>query len=323
MCKLICNLISWLAIAVGSECFAGVLYLPTPFEPSQARMVVVIHGCLQSAESMAFGTDWNRWADKHNLVVFYPQVPSGSHPLNCWSWYDPKNQRSDSGQLKEIADQIRSHQKTLRLKKRESFLAGISSGGATVAGLLACFPKMFLAGAIHSSPSYAVANSPDRAQKVLLNGPDPGALEASCQPRKFERPVIVVHGKLDTVVNPAHARRIISDFIGNTQEIAQKEYGEGRSSYSISDFRSSGGRWGRLVIVNDLDHSWSGAIPHLSITKILRQVGMPPPKIPFFSDFGPSATDLIWEFFSKVLHNSVVQPSESLNRSGNIRTKTQ
>src|SRR5688572_30729732 len=92
---------------------AALVYTPTKLKPQSANLVVVIHGCLQSAESMALGTGWNQIADENNLVILYPQVPADSNPLNCWSWYLPENQRADTGQLKILRDEIQSLRQTL------------------------------------------------------------------------------------------------------------------------------------------------------------------------------------------------------------------
>lgn len=267
-----------------SSSFGSLIYVPSSFQADSARMVVVIHGCLQSAASMALGTGWNRLADGHNLVVLYPQVPPATNPLDCWSWYLPENQRADSGQLKRVMEEIRSTKETLKLKRDDVYLAGISSGAATVAGMLACFPKAFKGGAIHSGPSYGTAKNLLDAQRVLKEGPSPEMAATPCRAQDFSGAVIVVQGKSDVVVNPRNADRVMADFVGGNAS-SVKPIATAEHSYSVSDYRSQKGNRGRLVMIEGLGHAWSG-------TKTL-----PPP--PFFATSGPSATDLIWEFFEE------------------------
>lgn len=244
---------------------ADLVYTPSRFDPDKAGLVVVLHGCLQSAESMALGTGWNQIADDQNLAILYPQVPKNSHPLNCWAWYRTENQRADSGQLKDVADRILATQKSLNLKAPRVFVTGLSSGAATAAGLLACFPHLFTAGALHSGPSYGLAANEQEAQKVLRDGPPAKSVELPCQPKNFHGELLVIQGTQDKVVHPLHGARIIKDFGGK----------------------------GRLVMVSGLDHAWSG------YTSTLGPHGKFPTRLPFFSEIGPSATDLIWDFFRK------------------------
>lgn len=76
---------------------AALIYLPPNFKPETAKVVVVIHGCLQSAEVMALATGWDRIADRENLAIYYPQVPADSDSNDCWGWFWPKNQKAESG----------------------------------------------------------------------------------------------------------------------------------------------------------------------------------------------------------------------------------
>lgn len=275
------------------------IFVPSKFNPLTAKMLVVIHGCLQSPESMALGTGWNQIAERNNLIVLYPHVPAATNPIDCWNWYLPENQRADSGQLKKIIDEIDSTKKTFDLKRSEVFVTGISSGGATVAGLLACFPQTFTAGAIHSGPSYGLVQTLEDAENILKTGPTNDPIKAPCKPQEYKGSVMVIQGEVDTVVNPNHALRVIADFIGNTTPYFQKDFGSGKTQYSQSDYVSKEGRRGRLIKIKDLDHSWAGFTFNLKHSQLLGPEGKYPTKVPFFNDFGPSATNLIWDFFKQ------------------------
>lgn len=198
---------------------------------------------------MALGTGWNQIAELNNLVVIYPQVPEGSNPLSCWNWYLPENQRRDSGQLKTIMDEINTVIRTLKLKNPDIFVTGISSGAATATGLLACFPKLFKAATIHSGPSYALAQTLEESAKILKEGPSPTTLtKGSCGPEFFPGSILVIQGSEDLVVNPSNAKRIISDFISNTDAISTKEDSAGGLKYLTSDYVSSRPKFTHLSI---------------------------------------------------------------------------
>lgn len=257
--------IFFVSLAIKSApAFGTLVYTPPNFQPKSARVVVVIHGCKQSAEIMALGTGFNRLAARANLVVIYPQVPAGSNSIECWNWFLPDNQRRDGGQLKYVMDSIDTSLRQLRLVSPDIFVTGISSGGATTAGLLACYPERFKGGAIHSGPSYGVAQNLQEALRVLRDGPSSVASRLPCRTQDFAGRLLVIHGLADEVVNPLNADRILSDF------------NEAKS---------------RLMKVEGLGHAWAG-YPAPSPARLA-----PPP--PYFSEDGPDATKLIWDFFSE------------------------
>jgi poly(3-hydroxybutyrate) depolymerase len=87
----------------------GYVYVPQACEAGAAptcRLAVVLHGCLQSAETL--GSEFysrigvNQWADTNRIVVLYPQAhattPSelarqdslallNGNPAGCWNWW--------------------------------------------------------------------------------------------------------------------------------------------------------------------------------------------------------------------------------------------
>lgn len=284
---------------------AGMVYTPSHFSPDTAKIVVVIHGCLQSAEAMALGTGWNQIADKNNLVIVYPQVPEGAHPISCWSWYLPENQRSDSGQLKSIQEEIQQVTQNLKLKNPDVFVTGMSSGAITTAGLIACFPNTFKAAAIHSGTSYGLAQNIKEAEKVLKDGPPSDPVpKLSCQTGVFSGALLVIHGSSDPVVNPRHALRIISDFVGPNKATATQDLKEGGLFYTISDYDSGKSTKGRLILVQSLGHSWSGYNDNIRHKEFVGPKATLPTQLPFFSELGPSSTQLIWNYFQQ---NSTVK----------------
>jgi len=279
-----------LILLVGQS-FAAMTFVPPKLNPKRTALVVVIHGCLQSAEAMALGTGWNLIAERENLVVLYPQVPSGTNMIGCWNWYLPENQRADSGQLKNLRDQIQAVKKSLQIESASTFLVGISSGGATVSGLMACYPSDFAAGAVHSGPSYGLAKNIQEAEKVLKEGPSSVNSDGTlpCHPQKFVGDLIVVQGLADQVVHPGHADRLVTDFLPGSKPLKALEKTENGLSFSATNYFIQGKRRGRVILVKDLPHAWSGFN--------LNQRYPDQTQLPFFSSKGPSATNWIWEFF--------------------------
>lgn len=275
---------------------AALVYVPKDFRAPSARIVVVVHGCLQSAESMALGSGWDRLADRENLLIVYPQVDPASHELNCWSWFDRRNQEAESGQLRSIMNDIRDAQRRYGLARAPVYAAGISSGAATIAGLLACYPRMFTAGAMHSGPPYGRATTEDEGKLLLLNAPVPGSLvRAPCDPRAFRGRLLVLQGASDSVVNPRNARAAIVDFFGTLPEFSRRSEANGATFEEVSF--GEGVPRAKLIMVEGLDHAWSGYNLNLSLAHLVGPGRAFPTHVPFFAPKGPSATDAIWDFF--------------------------
>lgn len=285
--------------------WSQLIYIPEKFDAKKAKILVVIHGCMQSAESMALGTGWNRIADNNNMVVIYPQVPAGSNPIGCWSWYERKNQTADSGQLELVKNQIDNvKEKFQLLNSPDVFATGISSGAATVAGLIACYPDLIKSAAIHSGPVYGMASNLIQANLSLNVGPTPAnqltlALRA-CQPQRYQGNLLVLHGDKDNVVNIRNAEAIAEDFFPewNNKTVETKT----ESAHKITEkyMLSKNGKRVSVITIHDLEHAWSGYGKHLPFSDYLGpSSSQNPTKLPFFSETGPSSTELIWGFFAK------------------------
>ncbi len=288
-----------LLLFISSPCWASLLYTPVHFKSETARLVVVLHGCLQSAESMALGTGWNQIADQNNLVILYPQAPPGSNPIGCWNWYLPENQRADRGQLKLIHDDIFETLERLQMKNAKIYLAGLSSGATTVAGLISCYPQDFTAAAIHSGPSYGLAQNLFEGNQVLKDGPPSTRPPTSCNPNDFTGSLILIQGSDDHEVNPKNADQVIADFARDAKALPPQDFTSGGLSYQVTDYWQKTNLKLRYVNIHGFPHAWAGFVKNLRYPTFVGPDSKNPTQIPFFNATGPSSTNLIWDFFKQ------------------------
>src|SRR5512140_4032021 len=59
-------------------------YVPANL-PSGRPLVVVMHGCTQTAASME-AAGWNALADQYQFAVLYPQQSTANNPVSCFNW---------------------------------------------------------------------------------------------------------------------------------------------------------------------------------------------------------------------------------------------
>lgn len=304
--KLIKNLTQIMTLVYINFLFASVaqaslIFKSSNFDPKDAQMLVVIHGCLQTPESMAMGTSLNSLLKDQNVLIYYPQVPQDTHPIDCWSWFLPENQSANSGQLYKLKNEINTVQKDHKLKIQKFHVIGISSGAIVASGLTACFPNQVLNLGIHSGTTYGLAQSEEDAQKILKEGP-PKKLShlRQCDPKNYSGQIFIAQGLSDQVVNQKHAPFIVKDFFGD-ELVEKREEAESngllfsRISYVTPNNQTNTAARAVVILVRGLGHAWSGANLNIKHSKYIGPNTLNPQTIPFFSNKGPNAS----EFFLK------------------------
>jgi poly(hydroxyalkanoate) depolymerase family esterase len=253
-----------------------------------APLVVMLHGCSQTAADLAAGTLMNEAADRHGFVVLYPQQTTDDNQQACWNWFAPTHQQRDGGDPGFIAGATRrllsGERPDLELDPRRVFVAGLSAGGAMAAILAATHPDLFDAVAIHSGLPYRSATDlPGAFQAMAGRGAQPGDLGPGAAVR-----CIVVHGTADRTVVPANGELLVEQWLAanhRPRHPAEVQLGRvpGGLSYEHVRWRDRTGRPVQEHLrVEGLGHAWSGGSPDGSYTDAR----------------GPSATEAIWRFFA-------------------------
>ena len=74
------------------------LYTPKGSTRRRLPLVVMLHGCTQSASDFASGTGMNEVADELGFLVLYPEQSASANMARCWNWHRPVNQERGSGE---------------------------------------------------------------------------------------------------------------------------------------------------------------------------------------------------------------------------------
>lgn len=177
------------------------LYTPKGSTRRRMPLVVMLHGCSQSATDFAAGTDMNSLADEMGFLVLYPQQAQKTNLARCWNWHSPDNQVRGRGEPATIAALTRHAISLSRANPSRVYVAGISAGGATAAIIGASYPDLFIAVGVHSGVALGDVRSLGSAIAAMrgkANSTSNGKL-----PRQL--PTIVFHGDEDRVVHPSNA----------------------------------------------------------------------------------------------------------------------
>ncbi len=65
-------------------------YMPTA-TTGQLALIVVLHGCGQSAASYDYGAGWSTMADRYGFALLMPQQQRSNNPNGCFNWFQPED----------------------------------------------------------------------------------------------------------------------------------------------------------------------------------------------------------------------------------------
>src|SRR6266700_1557830 len=85
------------------------VYTPESYQVGTAvPLIVMLHGCTQTAVDFAVSTRMNQLADQYKFIVVYPQQTSVYNQNLCWNWFKSSNQSRYQGEPAIIAGIVRA-----------------------------------------------------------------------------------------------------------------------------------------------------------------------------------------------------------------------
>lgn len=247
------------------------LYVPPQYatHTDSVPLLVMLHGCTQSADDFAAGTRMNQLADEHGFLVAYPEQAVRANGSRCWNWFMPGDQRRDSGEPSLIAGITREIAATYRVDARRIFVAGLSAGGAMAVVLGTNYPELYCAIGAHSGVPFRAAHDVPSAFQVMKNPRpavnEPGVSFRSESAANISMPrTIVFHGDNDSTVAFGNGLGIAADAAraagGNRLQSSSVRgravSGEGYTRTSYLD--ETGCSQVELWILHDAGHAWAG-----------------------------------------------------------------
>lgn len=271
------------------------VYLPAGrHRRTRMPLVVLLHGCRQTAAEFAAATRFTATADRNGFVLALPHQEQRHHLQRCWRWYEIAHQHRGRGEpaaLAAIVAQVVAEDVRWRIDPRRVYVAGLSAGGAMALTLAATYPDVFAAAGVHSAPAYRSATGAAGALPAMAGrtgAPAPIAGDSAAM-----APTVVVQGSADPVVRASNGDHVADQWLAyraaagpaaSPVSRSRTTTGRTRDGRAYTTVRWYGAR-GRKVLeywrVDGLGHAWSGG----------RDGGS-------FSDpRGPRAATLMWQFF--------------------------
>ncbi len=273
------------------------VYLPAGHRRStRVPLVILLHGCDQTARDFVAATRFTSLADRQGFVVVAPRQSRTYQPGGCWRWYEAAHQARGSGEpaiLAGIITAVLAEPSRWRIEPSRVYVAGISAGAGMALVLASTYPELFAAVGVHSGPGYRSATSGTAARTAMRGQagmPPPG--EGPPLP-----PLIVFQGVADRVVHARTADQVVQQWLAQDAVARPDPRDPHRVTRSrVTEHRTTDGRratvtrWysarGRKRLeywrVDGLGHGWSGGLRDGS-----------------YSDHrGPRASTAMWRFFT-------------------------
>ena len=183
--------------------------------PPGAPLVVVLHGCGQTAAGYAAGAGWLELADRYGFAVLCPEQVRANNANLCFNWFEDADTRRGSGEAASIAQMVRHAVTDQKLDPQRVFITGLSAGGAMAAVMLATYPELFAAGAVIAGLPYGAASGMSQALGAMrristLSAKAWGDKVRAAAPQPDRWPSIAIwHGDADTTVDPGAAQALV------------------------------------------------------------------------------------------------------------------
>jgi len=193
------------------------VYRPSTLADNPA-LVVVLHGCTQTATGYDLGAGWSTLADRYGFALLLPEQQRSNNPNGCFNWFQPGHSHRDQGEPLSIRQMIEKSIVDHGIDRRRVFITGLSAGGAMTSNMLACYPEVFAGGAIVAGLPYGAATTVQQAFQSMYQSPTRSAHEwgelvrkASSHRGPWPR-VSVWHGNADKTVIPSNAQEILKQW---------------------------------------------------------------------------------------------------------------
>jgi len=254
------------------------VYLPRGYSRwRRYPLVVMIHGCRQTADEVAHATRITGLADEMACVVLLPHQHPRANAWGCWNWFD-RPTAAGRGETAIVLAQMRAVRRKYRIHPRRMYVAGLSSGGA-LASVMGLRKPSAVAGVIaHSGIACGAASSPMAALGVPKNGADTDVVRIAREARdagnadSLRVPLLVIQGGADDVVAPINAVQLVRQYLalnghpaadgGDRNDLPLPDRREattaGSRTVTTSEWQVAGRLVARHVLIGGLGHAWSG-----------------------------------------------------------------
>jgi poly(hydroxyalkanoate) depolymerase family esterase len=188
--------------------------------PTNAPLVIVLHGCTQDPAAYDHHSGWSQLADEAGFALLFPEQQRANNPNLCFNWFEPAETRRGTGEVLSIRQMIEAMVLAKRTDRKRIFITGLSAGGAMAAAMLATYPEVFAGGAIIAGIPYGSATTIPQAFDRMRGqgGPSEKELQRILRHASDHRVlwprISIWQGTADQTVAPSNADAVAAQWLG-------------------------------------------------------------------------------------------------------------
>jgi len=193
-------------------------FVPQQLQQTRA-LVVVLHGCGQSAAGYNHGAGWATLAKHYGFALLMPEQQTSNNANGCFNWFNADDIARERGEAASIRQMIQRMSADHGIDAHRIFITGLSAGGAMSMVMLATYPEVFAGGAIIAGLPFGVATNVREALTGMRSSPARtsrklGDLVRKASAHRGPWPKLSVwHGSADRVVHPGNANEIVKQWL--------------------------------------------------------------------------------------------------------------
>ncbi|RJF76092.1 extracellular catalytic domain type 1 short-chain-length polyhydroxyalkanoate depolymerase [Rhodopseudomonas palustris] len=182
-------------------------------------LVVVLHGCTQTAAGYDIGAGWSTLARRYGFALLVPEQKRANNPNACFNWFVPEDIHRDHGEAGSIRQMVEHLAQHHSIDRARIYVTGLSAGGAMAAVMLATYPDVFAGGAVIAGLPYGVATNVRQALKEMRQPSQHSARQLGDLVRKASShrgpwpKLSVWHGSADRTVNDKNADALVRQWL--------------------------------------------------------------------------------------------------------------
>ncbi|WP_257167972.1 PHB depolymerase family esterase [Bradyrhizobium sp. SRS-191] len=182
-------------------------------------LVVVLHGCGQSAAEYDLGAGWSTLSKHFGFALLMPEQQRINNPQRCFNWFQSEDITRGQGEVASIREMIARMVADCAIDERRIFVTGLSAGGAMTMAMLSAHPELFAAGAVIAGLPFGTArNMRDAILQMRMPPARPagelGDLVRRASSHRGKWPKLSVwHGTADYTVHPDNAGEIVKQWL--------------------------------------------------------------------------------------------------------------
>ncbi len=226
-------------------------YVPANI-PSNAALVVVLHGCTQTAANYDLYSGWDTLSNHHKFYVVHAEQAFLNNFNLCFNWFLSSNNSKDQGEALSVKQMVDYMKNQYSIDDSKVFVTGLSAGGCLTNVMLAAYPEVFSAGAIMAGTPYksatdAISASYAMSGYIIKTPAEWGDLVRNENPSfSGTYPKIAVfHGSSDLTVSATNVTEIIKQWTNvhgadQTADLVNSSF-NGNANVLMKQYRNTSG----------------------------------------------------------------------------------